>query len=93
MTTHLSMSHADAAWLRMDSPTNLMVINSVLFFAQAPDWELLRTSYAARIVERHPRFRCVGPCLRGASGVAHWEEDPSFDASRSLPPCRAPRAG
>ena len=78
MTTHLSMSHADAAWLRMDSPTNLMVINSVLFFAQAPDWELLRTSYAARIVDRHPRFRCVARA-GGVRGAAHWEEDPSFD--------------
>ena len=28
MSTH--MSSADAAWLHMDRPTNLMVINSVL---------------------------------------------------------------
>ena len=26
------MAHADAAWLRMDRTTNLMVINSLLWF-------------------------------------------------------------
>jgi hypothetical protein len=26
------MSSADAAWLRMDRPTNLMIVNSVLWF-------------------------------------------------------------
>ena len=26
------MSHADAAWLHMDQPTNLMVITGVLWF-------------------------------------------------------------
>lgn len=78
VTTHSAMSHADAAWLRMDSPTNLMVINSVLFFATAPDWDRLRTSHVERIVERHPRFRCVAR-PGGPLDPARWEEDPSFD--------------
>ena len=32
-----SMSSADAAWLRMDRPTNLMVINGVLWFDEPVD--------------------------------------------------------
>src|ERR1035438_10254308 len=33
------MSAIDAAWLRMDRPTNLAIITSVLWFARPPDWE------------------------------------------------------
>ena len=36
------MSHADAAWLHMDQPTNLMVITGVLWFDEPPDWEGVR---------------------------------------------------
>ena len=39
------MSHADAAWLRMDSATNLMVINSLMWFDTTPDWERLRSTF------------------------------------------------
>jgi len=35
-STH-AMSHADAAWLRMDRSTNLMVINSLMWFDEPPD--------------------------------------------------------
>lgn len=79
VTTHESMSHADAAWLRMDSPTNLMVINSLLFFEETPDWDRLRANHVDRIVERFPRFRQIarpGGPLNGA----RWEDDPQFDA-------------
>jgi hypothetical protein len=72
------MSHADAAWLRMDSPTNLMVINSLLFFETTPDWDRLRDNHVERIVERFPRFRQIarpGGPLNGA----HWVDDPAFD--------------
>ena len=32
------LSSADAAWLHMDRPTNLMVINSVQLFDEPLDW-------------------------------------------------------
>lgn len=78
MSTHLPMSHADAAWLRMDTATNLMVINSVLFFDAAPDWDRLRTSHVEGIVARHPRFRCVAR-PGGPLSAAHWEPADGFD--------------
>ena len=37
MSSHHPMPHADAAWLRMDTPTNLMVINSLMWFDEPPD--------------------------------------------------------
>jgi diacylglycerol O-acyltransferase len=77
VSTH-SMSHADAAWLRMDSPTNLMVINSLLFFETTPDWDRLRANHVERIVERFPRFRQIAH-PGGALNGAHWEDDPQFD--------------
>ena len=36
------MSHADAAWLHMDEPTNLMVITGLLWFAERPNWDGVR---------------------------------------------------
>jgi len=78
-TTHESMSHADAAWLRMDSPTNLMVINSLMFFEETPDWDRLRANHIERIVDRFPRFRQIAR-PGGAFNGAHWVDDPQFDA-------------
>lgn len=74
------MSHADAAWLRMDSTTNLMVINSLMFFDSPPDWDRLRENHVERIVERFPRFRQI-PRTGGPLNGAHWEDDPQFDAA------------
>jgi WS/DGAT/MGAT family acyltransferase len=72
------MSHADAAWLRMDRPTNLMVINALLWFDTVPDWDRLREAYAERIVERFPRFSQIAR-PGGALGGGRWERDPLFD--------------
>jgi hypothetical protein len=41
------LSSADAAWLHMDRPTNLMVINTVLLFEQPVDWEQVQGADAA----------------------------------------------
>jgi diacylglycerol O-acyltransferase len=76
MTAHYPMSHADAAWLRMDRPTNLMVINSLLRFATPPDWDVVRDVVMERIVNRFPSFTRVA---RASVTGGHWEEDPSFD--------------
>ena len=72
------MSTADAAWLRMDRPTNLMIVNSVLWFDEPVDWERCKAVFLDRIVARFDRFR-----QRAAEGlplaVPHWEDDPGFD--------------
>ena len=76
--TH-AMSPADAAWLHMDRPTNLMVINSVLLFDERIDWPRVRGVVSERLVDRYPRFRqCAVESGRLRAG-AFWEDDPHFD--------------
>jgi diacylglycerol O-acyltransferase len=47
MSTRLSS--ADAAWLHMDRPTNLLVINSVLLFEGPIDWQRVRQVSQVRL--------------------------------------------
>jgi WS/DGAT/MGAT family acyltransferase len=72
------MSTADAAWLRMDRPTNLMVVNSVLWFDEPVDWDACRAVFNERIVERFDRFR-----QRAVDGLPlggpRWVDDAGFD--------------
>lgn len=72
------MSAVDAAWLHMDRPTNLMVVNSVLWFDEPVDWERMRDVVAERIVNRFPRYR--QRVVEGTLGrPPHWEDDPELD--------------
>jgi diacylglycerol O-acyltransferase / wax synthase len=73
-----TMSSADAAWLHMDSRTNLMVINAVLWFDEPLDWDAARATVMARIVDRFPRFRQrVREGLPGRP--PSWHEDTAFE--------------
>ncbi len=78
------MSAIDAAWLRMDRPTNLAIITSVLWFAQPPDWEAVNELLRGRLVARFPRFsqRAVEP--RIPLGLPQWQDDPDFDLHRHV---------
>lgn len=77
MATH-AMSAADAAWLHMDRPTNLMVINSVLWFEEPLDWERVKLTFKHRIVDQFPRFsQCV--VEGGPLGGPHWQDARDFD--------------
>ena len=73
------MTHADAAWLHMDRPTNLMVITGVLWFDEPPDWEGVRERIRQRMVDRFPRFRQRVVEGKAPLSGPHWEEDPNFD--------------
>ena len=75
--TSQRMRSADAAWLHMDRPANLMVINSLEWFDTVPDWEAVRAAILERIVARFDRFRQVP-----ASGLltgARWADVPYFE--------------
>jgi diacylglycerol O-acyltransferase / wax synthase len=87
------MNSADAAWLHMDRPTNLMVVNSVLWFEEPMDLERGREVVRERLVERFPRFRqrIVEP--RGGLGLPYWEDDPNFDLDRHLHHIAVPAQG
>jgi len=87
------MSNADAAWLHMDRPTNLMVVNSVLWFDEPVDLERSKEVLRVRLVERFPRFhqRIVEPRL--GIGVPSWEDDPNFDLDRHIHHIALPAPG
>ncbi len=65
---HHRLPSADVAFLHMDRPTNLMVINFVMLFDEQLDAERLRAVIHTRLVTRYPRFRQLVAEGRGALG-------------------------
>ena len=80
------MAPADAAWLRMDRPTNLMVVNSVMWFDEPLDGQALRTVLQERFVDRFPRFRQRAVEDHGI----WWEDAEDFDLEAHLHPVQLP---
>jgi diacylglycerol O-acyltransferase / wax synthase len=78
------MTNADAAWLHMDRITNLMIINSVMWFDEPVDWDRLVAVYEERLVAPYPRFRQKVVERRGSLGRLQWEDDPEFDLEAHL---------
>ena len=87
------MSNADAAWLHMDRPTNLMVVNALLWFDEPLDVDRAREVVRERLVERFPRFRqrVVEPRL--GIGAPSWKDDPDFDLNLHLHRLALPAPG
>ena len=83
------MSSVDTAWLRMDRPTNRMVIVGVLLFDQPVDYERLKATFEARFA-RFDRFRCRP--VEDVTG-AWWEETPRFDLAKHVRRARVPGKG
>ena len=71
MTPRERMSGVDTAWLRMETPTNLMMIVGVMMFEEKLDLATVRRVIAARFLA-YPRFRCRA--AQDAVG-AWWESD------------------
>ncbi len=91
MTGHLSS--ADAAWLHMDRPTNLMVINSVLLFDEPLDVERVRQIFRRRLIGRYPRFRQRVVESRVPLRPPRWEDDPEFDLNHHMHHLALPAPG
>lgn len=87
--TRTRMAAADAAWLRMDRPTNLMVVTSVMWFDDPLDWDAVRELLDSRVIARFPRFsqRVV------EDHGLFWEDVEDFDLSDHLHPVRLPDPG
>ena len=69
------LSNADLAWLRMDQPTNRMVICGVMAFDGPLDRRDLERVIAERLLV-FPRFR---QRVVDRDGSPAWEDDPFFD--------------
>ena len=84
------ISGVDTAWLRMDQPTNLMMIVGVMMFEGRVGLEAARRAIASRFLS-FPRF---GQCAVQDAAGAWWEAPESFDISAHVVPARlAGRAG
>jgi len=70
-----SLSVVDTAWLKMDRPTNLMMICGMMMFAGHIELNGLRRLIGERMLCFH-RFR---QRVARDSGGAWWESDPHFD--------------
>jgi WS/DGAT/MGAT family acyltransferase len=80
------MSSVDTAWLRMDRPTNRMVIVGVLLLGEPVDYDRLLATFAARFA-CFERFRCRP--VEDLAG-AWWEEAPRFRLERHVRRARLP---
>jgi WS/DGAT/MGAT family acyltransferase len=69
------MSRVDTAWLRMERPTNPMMITGVLMFAEPMSLARLKAVIRQRFLA-YSRFRQKP--VEGATG-AQWVEDETFD--------------
>ncbi len=78
------LTAADAAWLRLDRPENLMVVTAVLWLGAPVDHGALRARLAERLVAAHPRFRSVVRERPLPLLPPEWVPDPAFDLDRHL---------
>ncbi len=84
------MSTVDTAWLRMDRPSNLMMIVGVLLLDGPVDAARLRDTIETRMLARFPRFR-QRP-VQDATGW-YWQTDRRFRIERHLRVSKLTRKG
>ena len=82
MSERRRMDVQDALWLAMDRPTNLMVIDSVMWTATPIDWERFDAVVRHRLWERYRVFRSV--VVRGDDDTWSWEERGDLDLAPHL---------
>ncbi|MBK8122699.1 MAG: wax ester/triacylglycerol synthase family O-acyltransferase [Dokdonella sp.] len=88
-TKREAMSKVDTAWLRMERPTNLMMITGVLMFAAPLQHAKIKQLLGERFLA-YPRFR--QKAVNTPSG-AYWETDADFDLDWHVRLAALPGAG
>lgn len=74
------IAKVDTAWLRMEQPTNLMMITGVIVFDEAVDFEHLKQVIRNRFLA-FPRFRHKAV---SRSRGCYWEEDEDFEITSHI---------
>jgi len=74
------MSKVDTAWLRMDSPSNLMMIVGVWILRPG----ITHAALAERVRERLLPYRRFVQAAREDAAGAHWVDDPDFRLERHV---------
>jgi diacylglycerol O-acyltransferase / wax synthase len=87
------LTSADAAWLHMDRPTNLMVINVVFMLDEPLDFEQLKGRVQERLVDEFPKFRKRVVESPLVLLPARWSEDPDFAINHHMHHVALPAPG
>jgi diacylglycerol O-acyltransferase len=74
----------DVIWLNMDRPNNLMVIESLMTFADPVDWDRLKATFTERVLDRYPVFRQRPVFSRLPLVPPRWVDDDAFDLARHV---------
>jgi WS/DGAT/MGAT family acyltransferase len=92
----MSKSHplttVDAAWLRMEDPTNLMMVSGILTFKKMIDFDHLRAVIEHKLLT-FDRFRMRVVQSRLPFRPAYWEVDPTFNLNAHLHRVALPSPG
>jgi WS/DGAT/MGAT family acyltransferase len=86
------MGALDSIWLRLDEPSNPMVITAVLWFDTPLRREDLLAVLRTRLVEAYPRFR-QRVVRRRHFARPLWRDEPGFDLDAHLLSARLPPPG
>jgi len=81
----------DTAWLRMDTPTNLMMVNGFFEMTGRLDMKRLRHNFETRLLP-FPRFRQLA-VEQSLFRQPRWEYDPEFDLDNHIEEISLPRRG
>lgn len=90
--TEERLSKIDTALLRMEDPTNLMLITTLMITRTSVDYSRLKATLEARLL-RMDRFRqrVAWPLIE--LGAPYWEDDPNFDLNYHLQQATLPPPG
>jgi WS/DGAT/MGAT family acyltransferase len=86
------LSNVDTAWLRMDDPTNLMMVTALMLFETPMDMERLKATIQHRMLP-FSRFRQRVVESRLPMSNPQWEDDPHFDLNSHLHRVALPAPG
>ena len=75
------MSDADAAWLGMDAPDNLMMVTGVLRLQGRVDWLRFADVVEQRMLAPYPAFRRKALPATSPFEQPVWSDDPDFALS------------
>jgi WS/DGAT/MGAT family acyltransferase len=86
------LANVDSAWLRMDDPTNLMVVTGVLTLDEPVSADRLRDVIEQRLL-RFPRFRQRVGGAGTPLATQRWQDDPAFDLDHHFQVVELPEGG
>ncbi|TMC14753.1 MAG: wax ester/triacylglycerol synthase family O-acyltransferase [Chloroflexi bacterium] len=86
------LSNVDAAWLRMEDPTNLMMVTGILTFDEPLDFRRVRSTLEKRLLS-FDRFRQRVVEAPLGLGPPRWVDDDRFDIDAHLHRVALPKPG